>query len=244
MNLCKFLIGISFIFSLTGCKKVENRRCFKNIGNITVESRSLKPYSFVVLDDHIDLILTDTTDNSIVVESGANLIGFIVTEVSNDTLFIRDDNRCSFLRDLNYKTKVFLNSLNLNKVLLYGSGNLSNETPVTKNITIDADRANGNIDLTLECDSCFFIVNVGVTNIKLVGTCADSYFYYFGHGDVDASQLISTKAAIHWNSTGWLKLNATNSINGVIESSGNVYYSGNPTIIDVAMTGSGELIPQ
>ena len=244
MHLCKFVLVISFLFALTGCKKAEDRRCFKNLGDITFESRSLPPYSFVVLEDHIDLILTDTIDNSMVVESGANLIGFIVTEVSNDTLFIRDDNKCSFLRDFRFKTKIHLNTMHLNKVLLNGSGNLSNAMPTNRNITVDANRANGNIDLTLGCDSCSFIVNVGVTKIVLSGTCENSYFYYFGHGNVDASQLLSANALIHWNSTGWLKVNATSSIRGIIESSGNVYYSGNPTIVDVGMTGSGELIPQ
>ncbi len=244
MHLSRYILVISFFFALTGCQKSEDRRCFKSIGDITFESRPLTPYSFVVLDDHIDLILTDTIDNSLVVESGTNLIGFIVTEVSNDTLFIRDDNKCSFLRDFRYKTKIHLNSMTLNKVLLGGSGNLSNAIPTNRNITVDADRANGNIDLTLACDSCSFIVNVGVTKIDLSGTCENSYFYYFGHGDVEASQLLSAKALIHWNSTGWLKVNATSSIRGIIESSGNVYYSGNPTIVDVGMTGSGELIPQ
>lgn len=235
---------LCMLFILSGCKKANDRKCFKSIGDIVVESRDLEAFSAVVIDDHIDLVLTEDVQNRALVETGENLLNFIVTEVRADTLFIRDDNKCSFLRDLSYKSKVHLNTATLKYISANGSGDLISTGTISRNLTVDGFHANGKVELELNCDSAAFIVNVGITELNLTGNVDYAYFYYFGNGNADATQLVCTDVLINWQSTGWLKLYASNALYGNISSTGNVYYSGNPAIVDVGLLNTGQLIPE
>ena len=244
MRFNKTILIFLCILTAYGCKKSENRKCFKSIGSVITEERELAEFSAVVLENHIDLELTEDTTNFIVIESGENLIKFITTSIVNDTLFIRDDNTCGFLRDLGYKSLVKLSSSNLRHLISRGSGDVSCVDSITRNMTLDGFHANGEIDLTFNCDSLSIIINVGVTKLRLSGTITRGYFYYFGNGNIDASELSCNKVLLNWQSTGWLKTNVANSLVGEIGASGNVFYTGSPSTINVSLSGSGNLIAE
>ncbi|MFT7614500.1 MAG: hypothetical protein ACI9J3_003482 [Parvicellaceae bacterium] len=237
-----YILALSLIFA--HCKKPDDRACFKGIGEDVIEERSLGSFQAIVISNHIDLKLIEDTLDWAKVESGENLINFIVTEISNDTLFIRDENRCDFLRDLNYKSTVTIRSSNLNYLKTLGSGNIETVNSITKKIEVSGDHANGNIDLELNCDTARIVINVGVTHATIRGANAYTYFYYFGNSDIDASDLISDKVLLNWQSTGILKTSVVNSISGEIGASGDVFYSGSPSTINVGLSGSGKLIAQ
>jgi len=244
MNWNKSLIILFSLFAFTTCKKPNNRPCFKSIGDDSIQERSLDNFSAVVIENHIDLNLTEDSINWVTVESGENLINFITTEVVDDTLFIRDENNCGFLRDFGFKTVVNLSTSDLNYIKALGSGDIRTETAITKNLEICALSANGTIHMDLLCDSARIAINGGITDIKISGTNNYTYFYYFGNSNIDASNLISDKVLFNWQSTGELKTQVITSLVGEIGASGNVYYNGTPSFINVGLNGSGELIAQ
>ncbi len=242
MNPRKYISVLVFSLCFLGCKPSEDRRCFKGMGEIILEHRDLELFRTVILDDHIDLILTEDPEDYAVIETGSNLANLIETSISGDTLTILDNNRCAFLRDLDYKTTVHLHTSSLDRVMMGGSGDLSATGAITRNITLNCLEANGGINLTLNNDTSSFFIEAGVTDVHLTGNSEYSYFYYFGNGNVDASNLVNTNTVINWSSTGWLKIFTSNALSGSINSYGNVYYSGNPANVNVGLNGEGLLV--
>ena len=127
---------------------------------------------------------------------------------------------------------------------MIGSGDLSCLGEISNNLGVDAFNANGNINLQMNCDSISIRIHSGTTAIALSGNVDHSYFYYFGNGIVDASELYSDHVHINWQSTGDLSTNVINSISGELKSSGDVFFSGSPGFISVSVTGSGQMVPQ
>ena len=227
-----------------GCQKAEDRKCFKSMGKVVQEHRIVEQFDHIVLSDHIDLILMDDTLSQLTIETGSNLINFISTDVSDNTLHIKDDNKCAFLRDLKHKTIVRVHQSAVASISMLGSGDLTAEFPIERNLSLYCNDANGHIDLHMDNDSTQVLISSGVTDVKLTGKSNYGYYYYFGNGNIHADHLTSDKVLVNWQSTGDLHLNSINELYGELTSSGNLYYSGVPSIVDISVTGTGQLIQQ
>lgn len=226
------------------CKDARDRQCLKGAGDDIIEFRDLTSFRAVVLQDHIDLELNESSTNSLTLYSKANLTNFITTDIVNDTLYIKDENKCIFLRDMRYRSKIQLSSTNLEYLLIEGSGDVTNQDTLKTNFTIEGNHATGKVELTFDVDSLDIIINVGITKLDLSGKANRAYYYYFGNANLNAQELIADNVSINWYSTGWLRLYADSSLTGELNSSGDVYYSGSPSTLNVGINGSGQLIGQ
>lgn len=73
---------------LAGCEKLPGEDCFKSTGETVIEHRSVGPFENIVLEDNINLILTQGNEEAISVRAGENLLESIITEVNNNELKI------------------------------------------------------------------------------------------------------------------------------------------------------------
>ena len=82
----------------------------------------------------------------------------------------------------------------------------------------------------------------GSGNFKIVdGKNANLQISMSGTGNIDAQNFEAANVIVNLSGFGDVKVWATNSITGKISGFGNLYYRGNPLIINVNRTGIGEI---
>ena len=123
----KLIYILCFIVFLISCQKLEDRICYKSTGKTISELRALENFTVLVLTDNIELRLHQSIENSATITAGNNLINFIQTKVSGDTLYISNQNKCNNLRSRKKEVIVTVNVLNIQKIIgkkpVFASGN-------------------------------------------------------------------------------------------------------------------------
>lgn len=236
----KFVLYIAFFFLLLGCKKAADRKCWKSIGELRTYRVAIEPFTDIELNDHLDMSVSLASDWSVEIYTGKNLINHIGVEVKNNRLILKDNNTCDFLRDLGHKTIVHVYGPSTEKIVLRGSGNTEGILSGSS-IEIDGREANGSHTYQVNHDTVRCLIHDGSTDLTLAGNTDFAYYYHFGSGTINAKKLMSNDVVINWQSINDLTLSISNSIAGSIESFGDVYYYGTPTL-NVGTSSSGQLI--
>lgn len=237
------LLIVTFAFA---CKKPEDRICYKSTGSITKEIRTLENFSFIVLEDNIELHLKQGLENNVEISSGVNLINFIKTEIQNDTLFISNENKCNNLRSRKNTVSALVNFSNLKRINHFGTKGIYSENLLSLDtLTIEAIDAHGEINLNFEGDFFSSIMHSGTCNVNIFGSANSSYAYQISNGKTDYSKLNVLSTHIHSRTVQDCYVQASNKIRANIQGSGNVYYKDNPNVeIELKGTGTGELIAE
>jgi hypothetical protein len=80
--------------------------------------------------------------------------------------------------------------------------------------------------------------------VALKGFCEISYLYAAGFGRIDNRGLVSKFVYVNNKSSNDLYLQVTTELGATIENIGNIYYSGNPSVVNLNQIGTGKLIKQ
>lgn len=237
-----FVMGISFLLST--CKKDHMLDCITSSGDEISEYRPAGWFSHVDMKDRVDLIIRKSSEHYIRVTAGSHLIDGIITELSNGTLYIRNENRCNWVRSFKNKYTVEIGVDSLQSIATYGNGSITcPDTLSVYEFTFDSWNASGSIDLLLSCQTSHLNNNTGRIDMRVAGKTGVSYIAFNDVAYLDASKLVTDLTYMRNNSTGDLKVCAQHELEVEIRYSGNIYYTGNPYRIKEDNTGTGKLIP-
>lgn len=229
---------------LTGCSDDPLCNCLQGSGNNETESRPLMPFNVVELNQNVDLILRQGDHNEAQVTAGKNIIDGIKTEVKNGVLYIRNDNKCNWMRDFKNKFTVELTFEELDLITYRGSGTIHCADTIRKNkLTLEGWNGTGSINLLINVAEVQLYLHTGSTDLNVTGLAPVQYLYCSGNGYIRADGLLSYDVYAHTATTGQCYVNAGNRIDALIRYHGNIYYKGNPTIINTDLKSSGRLIP-
>jgi len=234
---------ICFLWIVLSCGSCNRGACPLSAGSGTVEARTLPPFDQILLNDKINLILTQDSVQSISVSGGKNLLTKIETTVLDSVLTIKNANGCNWLRDPDYQINVYISSNRLQKISYYGAGNISStNTLVANQFTVDSWYGTGSVKLSLISKIASAFVRNNNASISFSGH-ADSTFVYCGQeGSVNMVDFISSYVSVDSKSIEDIFVNVTGSLQADIVYKGNVYFKGSPPIIDTLITNSGRLI--
>lgn len=238
------MVKLSILLTiLSGCEKDHMFDWTKSTGKITIEYRTVGSFNSLHLSDNVDVILHTDTTPFVRVTAGQNIMDGIITETKSNTLYIRNENRYNWVRSFKNRFTVEIGMAQPEKISYYGSGNVScHDTMRFDGFTFDCWNGSGTIDLNLNTNTSNINIHVGRCDIHLMGNAGNSYLYNNDTGIIDADQLKTANTYLRSSSTGDCKVNVTNELAVEINHTGNVYYSGNPSIINQQISGSGKLI--
>jgi len=239
------LVSILFmLISLPSCEKKDISDCFKNTGEIIKESRNVGYFNGIELSDNVNLILRyDTANLSVTVEAGKNLIGNISTTTEGNLLKINNNNECNWTRDFATPINVYVSLPKLDTLFYQGSGDINCEnTFVNDSVLIEIREGAGSIKLNIDVSKSIIYAHTGTTDISVKGNTWVCMFSSTGLGPVDLLGLECQFMYMKTSSPNHCYLNVEQSLNGVIENLGNVYYKGNPWEINFEINGDGNLI--
>jgi hypothetical protein len=102
----------------------------------------------------------------------------------------------------------------------------------------------GESDLILNCNYFRFDDSYSTLGLfKFRGKAGKSRFYVNYGSSVDAAELVSERADIYLKTTGDVYINVTEHLRVWIWGPGNIYYSGNPALVEIMEErSSGKLI--
>lgn len=238
------LFCVTLCFSYA-CNKKNTFNCFTPAGKYTTEHRSLPSFHSIVIQDNIDVYLTQNSEYTAVVKAGKNLISNIHTEVKNETLYISNENKCNFLRDPKKKVEAYIHLPELRYLKHIGSGNISTLNTFVQDTLLLRIESPGDVRISVQTNYTGGSTH-GNGDLYISGGTNYFYYYYNGTNYIHAENLkINNYTYLESHSVGHAYVNINNAgMDAALFSNGNIYYSGNPIFLNYYTRGKGTVIKQ
>jgi hypothetical protein len=234
---------VGIVFALIVNLSCSRDGCPLSAGNTISENRDLPSFQEIVLYDKIDVIITPDSLQNVRVTAGKNLLSGISTSVTGGTLTIQDNNPCKLLRTDASSAQVFISTAQLQKISYSGAGYVrSTDTIRAPVFTIDCYDGSGSINLTMIADSVSTIIRTRNTDITLSGHGYYAYLYCAEEGDINLLQYKARAVSVVSKTLRDIEIHVTDSLYANVLYKGNVYYQGNPSLIQSTISNAGKLI--
>ena len=240
----RFVISIALLMLFAGCEKEQWDDCITSTGPERSEERVLSGFHSVDLSDRIDLVLDHSPATTIVVEAGRNLMDQVSTDVRDSVLYIKNHNRCNWVRSFKPRITVKVPIGSVRSLILRGTGDVSATDTVKHDVfRIDQWLAMGTADLRVDVKAIYVGLHTGAGDVVLRGRASTNANFYSGiMGTIDASQMRARFVNINNSGIGDFKCWVDVGLNAEINDVGDVYYRGDPLFVESNINGSGELI--
>ncbi len=239
-NIILFLLAFVLVIA---CERANPLDCMKNTGAIVKEERSLDSIRMIVLEDNVNLVIEQSETQKIEIEAGKNLLKKITTTTQGDTLFIRNNNSCNWVRDYKKEITAHISSSYLNQIEYRGCGDISCKDTITgEEFILDIWEGAGNIDIKVHVTSNHTYFHIGTADVTISGIAGNNYLSSENFGLLDTRNLYARNTYVSSKSSNHTYVFATNELEATIQSIGNIYYAGNPKNITPSISGTGELI--
>jgi hypothetical protein len=209
-------------------------------GRVIVEDRAVSDFTGVTLATFGNLTIEQGDHESLRIEAEENVIPYLEIKISGQTLEIKErhDAFLFHTRPVNF----YLTVKKLDTITLSGSGDIKAPALVGEQLSININ-GSGEVKLgKLDVDKIELNI-AGSGEVTIAEGEADlQLIAVSGSGDYEARGLASDKAEVYVSGSGSTNLQARDYLAVVISGSGDVYYTGSPTV-EQSIMGSGEIKP-
>ena len=205
-------------------------------GNVLKEVRKVSAFDAIDVSGAFDIVLRQGAAEELTVESDANLIPLIRTEVVGGTL------RIETRKPINHITvmKVYITVKDLKRIDVSGAVDINTEGRITvPELSIDASGASDSKmelavqKLKLDCS--------GASKMRFSGYATDVNMDLSGASDIFGYDMLAENYDIEISGAGNAQINVTKKIHAEISGAGSVKYKGSPTEIDQSVSGAGSI---
>jgi len=229
---------------LSSCGKEST--CFKGTGDLVTEERDIAAHvTSIVTADNIDVVITQSSEPSMTLKGGENLLPYIHTDVSGTVLSLSSDNRCGMFRDNTKPITLYLSIPNLTRIDYTGQGNITSTNRLHfPSFVFDSKTGTGSINLTMTVNEMSILQHSGPADFSISGDVNNLYVYTSGNGWFYLDQLSSKSVHINHSGIGDVFVNVVDELSVELRSRGSVYYIGNPTVEVSPRIGEGNVLPK
>jgi hypothetical protein len=215
--------------------------CLKSNGAVVTQRRAVDRRTRIVLVyDNVDLTIVPDTATFAEVRAGAHVIdGLALTTQDARTLVLRNTNRCNWTRSYNTPYEVRLHTPRLTDVRQLGYGLISTASHWTQDTLFVHLLGAG--DVQLDVSSKYLWTDMyELGDMTLSGTAEVFHPLVGGSGFLFAGGLAARTCFFESThaSLGDAHLHATEHLGGPVVGKGTLYYTGNPSSLDLKGTGS------
>jgi len=225
---------------MLGCSKEKND-CMKSTGEIIFVDRELALFSEIEINNNVNVILTQDTFSSIMVEAGENLIEKITTVVQGDRLVIQNENKCNWVRSYDYAVNVHVSVTNLQRIEHNGYGKISSTNTIQSDGIVISINANGDVELDINMPYCFSDMHKS-GDLILSGYARLNGLWASGNNWIRCKDLKTDTTFIESGTTGDSYVNASLRLQALVKGPGDIFYSGSPIDVVTEITGEGAVI--
>jgi len=196
--------------NLTGANKI------KGSGVVKSEKRSLAPFTALDVNCAGSVDVRMQEPESLEISGDDNLIPLIITEVKDDTLYIRSIKKYAPRE----KLRIMISIPDLGKFVFAGAG----------------DASISNIK-----NNRFEIVLSGAGDVKASGETKEAAITLSGAGDLDARNLLAKSAKANSTGVGSVDVYASEQLEAKSSGVGEINYFGSPKIVKKESSGIGSI---
>ena len=238
------LIGILLV-TVFGCKKAEDRRCFKSVGESASKEVVVDKFDKLFLGAHIKFELIQDSEEKVVLKGGKNLLNFITTDVTDGILRIENKNKCNFLRSFSKIVTAEIHLKDIVNIEFEGTEELAclNQLNVGDLAVTIRDGA-GKFNMNLNANSLHFVITHGWGNYALRGQVNYLNMEVRSNGFGTSYGLsVADSVLVKSSSTENLMIHADGCLlRTQTFEAGDIWYKGNPSLIEHHSYGEGQLI--
>jgi len=211
----------------------------KGNGDIITKTRTVSNYDKIGVAGAFDVKLFKGNEAEITIKADENLMEYIITEVKNGNLKIKTKKGYNIRAS---KTIVITIPFDdISAVSLAGSGDIySDDVLDTSNLKLSL-AGSGDINLGVSTKNLETSI-AGSGNMNLKGDSKEYTCSIAGSGNINAYKLKASKVTVKIAGSGNVKVHATNEIHAKSAGSGNIYYTGNPSVEKTSSAGSGSIV--
>jgi predicted small secreted protein len=211
MRKVQYALVVFLAVLITGCSGVRGS------GKIVTESRNVSGFTSIEFAGDGQLLIEQTGTESLTVTADDNILPYLITEVKNGRLILREKEYTNLNPTGNVIFK--LTTKNLNGIDFAGDGSVD-----AKGIQSDEFRVNIS----------------GDGKVTVNGVAERQDIHLSGDGQYTADNLTSKSGDVHLSGDGRVVLVATDKLNVDLSGDGSVEYIGNPAVTQ-HVSGDGSI---
>ena len=218
--------------------------CSRNNEDYSIIEKNIPEVTTIEIYDDINVILFPDSIYKVKIYAIEEIISNIKIDTANGSLHIKNKNKHNWLHYSDSITVEVLFGNKLGKIHTHGTGKIiSLDTIKTNYIRFYAFNGAGEFNVSIISNSTSVISHsYTTTDFFISGKTNQLSSTARGMGKIKLENLKSNNARIIYNGTNEYFVNAINELNIEILNIGNVYYKGNPEVINIKKTGKGELV--
>jgi hypothetical protein len=229
------LCGALFLAASSGFALGARESAINGSGIIRTESRTVPPFTAIVIEGSGNVTLSQGNTQSLSVESDDNLLPRVKTEVRAGILYLGFKEG---VKPMRVSRLEFLISVEeLTAVKISGSGNLHATTPVRADALTLEISGSGGIYMEMGVGRLGVTIS-GSGGITVEGKADQLSLTISGSGSMQGSDLATGAADVTVNGSGEAVINARRTISITVSGSGRVAYGGGAKAT-IKSTGSG-----
>lgn len=238
----KHLILFLLFFVPMACNDEDAWDCVKTTGSTSQLVFGLDSVSEVVLENNVDLILRQGSQQEVVLRGGENVIAGIDVFYEQGQLKVINDNDCNWVRSFRHP-QLILTVPSLRKLSLMGFGHVTTESIfATDTFIVDAQSYAGIADLELEAQSVS-VVSGDVGNITMSGTTNRLALTYNYVGKFFGKELEATSVVVNHGGVNSIEVNPREFLAVQITSRGSVCFVQRPIVLVTFPEDTDQVFP-
>ncbi len=240
----KFVYILIFIGILFSCQKAGD--CFSSAGKEIVIESAISDFDSLYVNDVFEVHLIQDTINYITIIANEAFAESTTFNISNNTLVLENDHRCKFAKPEKNEIKIYIKVKKISRIRLNESSKLISDNVLLNDneIGLTISSKFNEADLSLDCKTFFYSnTHLNGGQVILHGDLEYLKIWNGSLGSIDSRDLSADNVLIVTDSKADCFVRANNVLDCTIRGYGNVYYFGNPDVLNVNDTSStGRLI--
>jgi hypothetical protein len=215
----------------------------KTINDPNAQRRAASNYHGVAVSGSIELFLTQSNEESVVVSADdPKWRDRIVTEVKDGILHIYLENRNKIQFDWGKNSKgltAYVSVKNIDYLSSSGSGKMH----IEGNLKSDKLKVNISGSGNMEGELAVKDLSIGLSgsaNVDVTGNAENSDFHISGSGNIRSYDFTTAFCKAHISGSGNVRITVSKELSAHISGSGNIFIKGDGMIRDYSASGSGK----
>ena len=235
-NIIRLTLLAVLVLLADACENSWN--CLRGNGVPGEETRTIEGFTGVVSEGEFDVFIIPDSEFAVKLEADENLIQYIRTRVSGNTLIVDQGTRKCLRSDNPIRITVFMPQVEY--LNLTGSGMITGDNITSDELKVELT-GSGVIDLReLEVGLLDALIT-GSGEMVFWGTATDTDLDITGSGEIKAFRLSSVNCIANISGSGNMEVTVEKQLTAYISGSGSIFYQGNPSV-SANITGSGAVI--
>lgn len=239
-------LALFFVLAVfSGCGISED--CIKSAGDVEMRPVEITPFENIYVYPGISLVVTQGDEYAVTVKAGANFIDDIKVTVDGNSLKLKDDSGCNWVRDYG-QTVVYVTAPNLVEIYSNTEGTISSNGvlsyPMLRLYSMDFFGGVGTGDFHMNVENSQLVIQSNhVSAFFIEGHTQQMLLdFYNGNGRFEGENFLANEIILFQRGANDMIVHPVETLSGDIFSTGNVISKSHPPTVNVNRHYTGRLI--